>query len=81
MGISDFERRQQLAERILAYVDSLMEQGKRRSEAVDHAFQRFGRPRSEIVRLLNERDYGLLGTSGHTEISVCATDDGLRGIV
>lgn len=67
--ITPFERTQEAAERALAHVDFLIEQGKRRSEALDHASQRFGCSRPALAKLLNERDYGLLGTSGYTEFS------------
>lgn len=77
--ITDYERTQQSTERVLAYVDGLIAQGKSRSEALDHAFQRFGCQRSSIAKLLNERDYGLLGSSGETKIDCAASPQGLMG--
>lgn len=57
----------------LAEVDRLMEQGKSRSAAVDHASFRYGVAILKLLRLLSLRDYGVLGSSGTTEICVVAT--------
>lgn len=77
--ITKYEQTQQAVERILAYVDSLIEQGKSRSEATDHASQRFGCLRHTVVRILNDRDYGLLGTSGEPVYGCAASPQGLMG--
>jgi len=72
-------KRQEAIERALGYVDELILQGKSRSEAVDHAFQRFGCERSSLVRLLNERDYGIMGSSGETVCGCVGSPQGLMG--
>lgn len=77
--ITKYEQTQQSVERIIGYVDSLIEQGKSRTEAIDHAFQRFGCLRPTVVRIMNDRDFDLLGTSGETECGCVGSPQGLMG--
>lgn len=51
-----FDNAQQATERVFAEYDALREQGKTRSEAIDHIAQRHGVLRHKLVALLNDRD-------------------------
>lgn len=79
MELKDFKHAQHCVEIVLAYIDNLVEQGKSRGDALDHAVQRFGCNRGRLLALLNDRDFGLMGTSGESACSCVANPGGLEG--
>lgn len=73
MSDTDFNRTQEAISRVFAYVDSLIEQGCARREAIDFAVLEYGVQRGRLVALLNDRDAGLLGNSGETTRGTLST--------
>lgn len=59
--MNEFDKKAQAVEAVFNHIDFLIEQGKPRSEAIDHTAHRFGIQRHKLVALLNDRDAGWIG--------------------